>query len=214
MFTGIIENLGTVKSIEKKGAFGRITIETGVDMDIVKLGDSISVNGACLTVTALSKAGFSADLSDETLNVTTLGELKAGDRVNLEFALTVSKPLGGHFVTGHVDGIGSIKKKTPKGASVDLEVAAPSHVLSQIVKKGSVAIDGISLTVADLTDGGFRIAIIPHTLKHTTLSLKPEGSKVNIETDIIGKYVEKFMRPEKRKGISEDFLSEHGFFKK
>jgi len=213
MFTGIIESIGTVKSIEKRGAFGKINIATAMNLESVKPGDSIAVNGACLTVTEVSSGVFTADLSDETLGVTTLGDLGAGDSVNLELALTFSKPLGGHLVTGHIDGVGVIRRKVKKGDSMDIEVALPEALRSQVVKKGSVAIDGISLTVADVTAEGLRSAIIPHTLKKTTLISKPEGARVNIETDIIGKYVEKYFLSAK-KGVTEGFLEEHGFFKK
>lgn len=212
MFTGIIEDLGTVKSIEKRGAFGKISIEAGSGLGSVKLGDSIAVNGACLTVSAFSGRSFSADISEESCRVTTLGDLKAGERVNIEYALTLSKQLGGHIVTGHVDGIGVIKRKVSVADSMELHVGADDSVMRQIVKKGSVAIDGISLTIADLTEGVFKVAIIPHTLKNTTLPCKAEGARVNIETDIIGKYVEKYFESGKKKGITEAFLSEHGFF--
>lgn len=213
MFTGIIEAVGAVKSVEKRGAFGRIFIESALDLSGVKIGDSMAVCGACLTVTGLWGRVFSADLSDETLRLTTLGGLKANDKVNIELPLTLSRPVGGHLVTGHIDGVGTIRKKALKGDSMDIEVSVPQGVLGQIVKKGSVAVEGISLTVAEVTPDGFRAAIIPHTLKNTNLRDKPEGARVNIETDIIGKYVEKFLSAGK-KGLSEDFLSEHGFLNK
>lgn len=215
MFTGIIEDIGRVKSVEKRAAFGRIKIETALDLNEVKTGGSISVNGVCLTVTVLSKGVFDADLSDETLRVTTIGTaVKAGDKVNLERALTLSKPLGGHLVTGHVDGLGTIKSRTFRMDYMDLEVEVPAELMGQIVLKGSVAVDGISLTVAEVKPSGFRVAVIPQTLKETTLLLRREGSKVNIETDIIGKYVEKFFLAGRKKEITEDFLAEHGFFTK
>lgn len=214
MFTGIIEDVGAVKSIEKKGPSGRITVEANVSLKDVKLGDSISINGICLTVTGLSGASFVADLSGETMRVTNLGELKPGSRVNLEFALTLSKPLGGHLVSGHIDGVGQIRRKSAKGESMDIEFAVPEELMGQVVKKGSVAVDGISLTVADLIPGGFKVAVIPHTLKKTTLLSRPEGSRVNIETDIIGKYVEKFFTASRGGSITEGFLSDHGFLRK
>lgn len=213
MFTGIIESVGRVISVEKRGAFGRITVETGLDLSQVNTGDSIAVDGACLTVIASSKSSFEADLSEETLKVTTLGGLKAGDKVNIERALTLSRPLGGHLVQGHVDAVGTLKKKTPKGEAIDLEVDVPEGLMAQIVKKGSIAVDGISLTVASLTKTGFTVAVIPHTLKKTNLAIKPEGARVNVETDIIGKYVERFFNKGKG-GVTEDFLSEHGFLRK
>ncbi|MEK7773993.1 MAG: riboflavin synthase [Deltaproteobacteria bacterium] len=216
MFTGMIEGTGVVKSIEKKGASGKIIIEPDFPIDGVMPGDSVAVNGACLTVAGLSGNSFSADVSGETLLVTTLGELKGKDRVNIERALTLSRPLGGHIVTGHVDGVGYIKKKALKGDGLDLEVCIRPELMAHIVRKGSVAVDGISLTVADPTPGGFRVAVIPHTLRNTTLELKSEGDKVNIETDIIGKYVEKLLTGFSgmgKKGVSRGFLEEHGFFK-
>ena len=214
MFTGIIEDIGRVKSVEKRGAFGRITVETALITKDVKTGDSIAVNGACLTATALSAASFSADVSAETLNVTTLGSPKPGDSVNIELALTLTKPLGGHMVTGHVDGVGVIRKKTSRGENLVIEVAAEQSVLAQVVKKGSVAVDGISLTVAGLLPDAFTVAIIPHTLSMTNLLSKGEGSKVNLETDLIGKYVEKFLLTKGASRVTEDFLAENGFFKK
>lgn len=213
MFTGIIEDIGSVKYIEKKGAFGRISVAAKIDLTGVRVGDSISVDGACLTVTGAGNGYFVADLSDETLRLTTLGGLVAGARVNIEPALTLSKPLGGHLVTGHVDGVGTIAGKTLKGESMDIEFSCPAPLLGQIVKKGSVAVDGISLTVAGLLPAGFSVAVIPHTLRKTTLHDKKEGARVNIETDVIGKYVEKYFASGKQ-GITEDFLSEHGFFGK
>ncbi|MFQ5736517.1 MAG: riboflavin synthase [Thermodesulfobacteriota bacterium] len=213
MFTGIIEDVGSVKSIEKKGPSGRIGIETTLDLSGIRTGDSIAVDGSCLTVTRVSKGSFMADLSDETLRVTTLGSLESGARVNIEPALTLSRPLGGHMVTGHVDGVGTIVRKARRGEAMDLEVSCPAELMGQIVKKGSVAVDGISLTVAELLPGGFRVAVIPHTMKRTTLPDKREGARVNIETDVIGKYVEKYFASGS-KGITEDFLSEHGFFRR
>jgi len=213
MFTGIIEAVGTVKSIDKKGLFGRIVVESGLDLTRIRVGDSIAVNGSCLTVTELSSASFAADISAETFKVTTLGDLAPGARVNIEPALTLDRPLGGHMVSGHVDGVGVIRKKVARGASAALEVSCPAALMGQIVKKGSVAVDGISLTVAELVADGFTVAVIPHTLKKTTLPDKGEGARVNIETDVIGKYVEKYFASGKRP-ITEDFLSEHGFFRK
>lgn len=213
MFTGIIEDVGTVKSIEKKGLFGRIVVGTALDLSCIKVGDSIAVDGSCLTVTELFAGAFAADLSAETFKVTTLGNISPGAKVNIEPALTLSRPLGGHMVSGHVDGVGAIKKKVEKGGSALLEVSCPSALMGQIVKKGSVAVDGISLTVAELSPDGFTVAVIPHTLKKTTLPDKREGARVNIETDVIGKYVEKYFASGKQ-SITEDFLSEHGFFRK
>lgn len=213
MFTGIVEAIGEVKSIEKMGASGRIIIETLLDLEGIEKGYSIAVDGVCLTVTNVDKGFFTADLSMETVRLTTLGGLKRGDRVNLERPLTLSKPLGGHLVTGHIDGKGVIKRKDSKD-SLDLEVEVPMELARQIVKKGSVAVDGISLTVVEAGEKSFKAAIIPHTLENTTLLLKKEGSDVNIETDIIAKYVERLFPEYEKKGITEGFLGEHGFLKK
>lgn len=214
MFTGIIEQTGRVKSVEKRGAFGRISVELGGSLKDCRLGDSIAVNGACLTATAISNGVFSADVSSESLGLTTLGSLRPGETVNVEFALTLSKPLGGHIVTGHVDGVGTISRKTREGAFMLIDVSVPPLLMDQLVKKGSVAVDGISLTVAELMDNGFRVAVVPHTLENTTLGSIAEGARVNIETDIIGKYVERFMRLPAKSGITETFLSDNGFFKR
>ncbi len=233
MFTGIIEHTGTVKSVEKKGTSGRITVEAALSLDSVCLGGSIAVDGVCLTVTGIKKGSFSADLSAETITLTTLGSLKGGEKVNLELPLTLSKPLGGHLVTGHIDGVGVIKRMAGTGGAgggegggggagfVDIEFSVPATLMAQIARKGSVAVDGISLTVAGTLPDGFRAAVIPHTLKLTTLSGKREGSKVNIETDLIAKYVERFFlrqkggeSPAEKGGVTEGLLSEHGFLRK
>ncbi|MBI3398385.1 MAG: riboflavin synthase [Deltaproteobacteria bacterium] len=223
MFTGIIHTLGKVKGLEKKDKSARITIEhsglAGVTPHTkafgmgVNIGDSIAVDGVCLTIVEFFPAIFTADVSEETLKFTTLGGLRRGAVVNLEKSLTPSTPIGGHFVAGHIDGVGFIAKKTADGEFAILDFTLPNKLQSQIVKKGSVAVDGISLTVADIIDNGFRVAIIPYTLKNTNLSLRKEGDKVNIETDIIAKYVERFLVPYKKKGVEEAFLKEHGFTK-
>lgn len=214
MFTGIIEAVGSVKSIEKKGASGRIKVDAGLDLTGVSIGDSIAVSGACLTVVAVTKAGFDADVSAETLRTTTLGALAPGSPVNIERALTLSKPLGGHLVSGHVDGTGVIVSAVRKDAYVDIEIGCPVELMAQLVKKGSVAVDGISLTVADIQTGSFSVAVIPHTVAKTTLKTLTPGARVNIETDIIGKYLLRFLAKGQGGGITEGFLAEHGFLKK
>jgi len=210
VFTGIIEDVGTVKSIEKRGSSGRITVETSLDTSAFNVGDSVAVNGACLTLTSVKRGSFTADISEETLNVTTLGGLGPGASVNLEPALTLSKPLGGHMVTGHVDATGRIKSLVNRAGYIDLTVECPEALMKQVVRKGSVSVDGISLTVASMTKDTFSVAVIPHTVERTTLGDKREGTAVNIETDVIGKYVERFMKGVNC-SITEDFLSEHGF---
>ncbi len=210
MFTGIIQNIGAVKGVEKKWKTARIVIEHN-GLTGVNIGDSIAVDGACLTVVEFSSSVFKADVSEETMRLTTLGGIKTGERVNIEKSLTPATPMGGHFVTGHVDGIGVIGRKVAEGEFAILDFHISDELLGQIVKKGSIAVDGISLTIADVLEKGFRVAVIPHTLKNTTLSFKNEGDRVNIETDIIAKYVERFLSPHKKQGIDEAFLKGHGF---
>ncbi|MBC7104592.1 MAG: riboflavin synthase, partial [Firmicutes bacterium] len=173
---------------------------------------SIAVNGACLTVTALGGDSFTADVMAETLARTNLGELRPGDRVNLERALRLGDRLGGHLVTGHVDGVGVLLERRRQDISEVIAVQAPPEVLRYLVPKGAVAVDGVSLTVVDYDTGSFRVAIVPHTARHTTLGFKRPGAKVNLEADLIGKYVAKLLAPHGRTGgLDEHFLAEHGF---
>ena len=210
MFTGIIQALGTIKRITKKGEDALLSIDTAaMGLDDIKIGDSIAVNGACLTVTTKSGQGFTADVSAETLARTNLRTLKAGDRVNLEKALQMKDFLSGHIVLGHVDGLGMIKEKTHKAQSIIFGIEVKSDLIRYVVEKGSITIDGISLTVNRCEKNRFYVNIIPHTAQATTLSLRKEGDLVNIETDILGKYVEKFLHPEK--GIDLEFLKSRGF---
>jgi len=209
MFTGIVAGLGKVKRLTMKGADAVLEIESGIDLSDVSLGDSIAVNGACLTVTAKNQNIFQADVSAETLSRTTLRLLQAGHQVNLEKSLRVGGFVGGHFVLGHVDATARILSQTQKSGSLILAVEMNENIARYIVEKGSVAIDGISLTVNKLEKSRFYVNIIPHTATHTTLLLKREGDPVNIETDILGKYVEKLLQA--NKGIDKDFLTKHGF---
>ncbi|MEK7880634.1 MAG: riboflavin synthase [Deltaproteobacteria bacterium] len=211
MFTGIIEAIGTVENLEKKGASGRIKVRCAFASNVFKQGDSVSVNGSCLTVVDFAGGVFSADVSSETLSHTTLGSLKKGSAVNLETPLTLNKPMGGRMVTGHVDCKGKIRARRDTEVFSIFEISMESRFLRFLVHKGSVAIDGISLTIAELIEDGFKTAVIPHTLKSTTLSSRKVGDEVNIETDIIGKYVERFTAGNVGKGVTEDFLKEHGF---
>lgn len=193
MFTGIIEEIGIVKSIKSKV----ITIEANKIFDDLKLGDSVAVNGTCLTVSSFEgKASpkiFNADITSETLSRTNLGDLKSGFKVNLERALTLNGRLGGHIVSGHIDGVGIIKNISKNAEDIELTIEVPPNLIKYIIEKGSVAVDGISLTVAKVNKNYFSVAIIPHTLKETILYYKKAGDKVNIENDIIGKYVEKLL---------------------
>jgi riboflavin synthase, alpha subunit len=211
MFTGIIEGLGKVKRLTMKGADAVLEIEAAIDLNDVSIGDSIAVNGACLTVTARNQNNFNADVSAETLGKTTLKLLQAGDKVNLEKSLRVGGYLGGHFVLGHIDATGRILSQTQKSGSLILAVEIDDNLSRYIVEKGSVAIDGVSLTVNKLEKGRFYVNIIPHTAENTTLVAKKVGDLVNIETDVLGKYVEKLLHSPR--GIDKDFLAQHGFLK-
>lgn len=215
MFTGIIEEMGIVKSIKNSA----ITIEADKIFDDLKLGDSVAVNGTCLTISSFSNKIFKADITSETLSRTNLGDLKSGFKVNLERALTLSKRLGGHIVSGHIDGVGIIKNISKNDRDIILKIEVPANLMKYIIEKGSVAVDGISLTVAEVNKNIFSIAIIPHTFNETILYYKKEGDKVNIENDIIGKYVEKLLqfnncdneKNNKNSNINMEFLIKNGF---
>lgn len=211
MFTGIVESSGKVVRLTMKGADALLEIEAAMDLSDVSPGDSIAVNGACLTVTSKTAKTFTADVSAESLSKTTLKTLHAGHPVNLEKSLRIGGFLGGHFVLGHVDGTGRILSRTQKSGSVIFAIEVSDPPSRYIVEKGSVAVDGISLTVNKLEKGRFYVNIIPHTAAHTTLAGKKEADVVNIETDILGKYVEKLLQTPR--GIDKDFLAEHGFIK-
>ncbi|HON58555.1 MAG TPA: riboflavin synthase [Smithella sp.] len=212
MFTGIVEGLGKVKRLARKGADAVLEIEAAIDLTDVALGDSIAVNGVCLTVTSKNQRSFQADVSAETLSRTTLKTLQTGQPVNLEKSLRVGGFVGGHFVLGHIDGTGRIVSKTQKSGSLILAVELDDMLSRYIVEKGSIAVDGVSLTVNKLEKSRVYVNIIPHTAAQTTLEMKKEGDQVNIETDILGKYVEKLLQSSR--GIDKDFLAEHGFLDK
>lgn len=218
MFTGIIEELGTIRKIRHGPDSVRLTIEGREVLKDVKLGDSIAVNGICLTVVYFSDRVFDVDVMAETLRKTNLEDLKPGSPVNLERALRVGDRLGGHIVSGHIDGVGTITRRLNEDIAVVTDVTAPPEVMKYIITKGSIAVDGISLTVVDCTDHTFRVSLIPHTAKLTTLGHKKVGDRVNLESDIIGKYVERIMGfkgsalPGNSRGaISLDFLADQGF---
>ena len=211
MFIGIIEELGKIKEVQKKSGNTDLTIEGRSTIEGADIGDSISVNGTCLTITEIKKDLFRVDVSPETLRSTNLGELRIGDRVNLERAARLSDRIGGHIVTGHVDGVGIISEKRTLGDSSFYRIKAPKEVLRYVVLKGSIAIDGISLTITDLTESDFGVVIIPHTSTITTMGFKKVGDKVNIEVDILGKYVERILLYRENKGITMDSLKEYGF---
>jgi riboflavin synthase len=195
MFTGIIEELGAIRSIATARDGARVEIAARAVLSDAKLGDSIAVNGVCLTVVALTAETFAADVSAETLRRTSLRQARVGSRVNLERPLTPSTRLGGHIVQGHVDGTGAFLEARASGEGWIVRIGFPPELGRYIVEKGSIAVDGISLTVAALGDAWFEIAIIPHTWKMTNLSSIPRGDAVNLEVDIIAKYVERMMRP-------------------
>ena len=211
MFTGIIAALGSIRRMTRKGADALIDVDAAMPLEDIRIGDSIAVNGACLTVTRLAGRGFTADVSAETLLRTNLGVLKPGDRVNLEKALRLHDFLGGHWVLGHIDGLGKLQEKTQKAGSIVFGIDVPEALIRYVVEKGSIAVDGVSLTVNRCEKGRFYVNMIPHTAQVTTLGFKKVGDTVNIETDIIGKYVERFMQP--RKGMDKGFLAEHGYLK-
>lgn len=212
MFTGIIEEIGTVKEIRHSGDSSFIKIQAEKIFEDMHIGDSIAVNGLCLTVTEFNNNIFRADVMNETLNRSSLGSLKQGSPVNLERAMPANGRFGGHIVSGHIDGTGIISDIKNDGIAIWYTVTAKPEIMHYIVEKGSVAIDGISLTVAKVTENNFSVSIIPHTAGNTILSYKKSGDVVNLENDIIGKYIEKFTRPEKSKSnISMNFLKENGF---
>lgn len=193
MFTGIIEEIGSVKRVSVGGKSGSIEIAAKKVLDGTKVGDSIAVNGVCLTVTSLGSSSFTADVMAETLRRSSLGSLSVGNGVNLERAMAADGRFGGHLVSGHIDGTGTISKMQKEENAVWVHIQANSEILNLIVEKGSIAIDGISLTVAGVSDSEFSVSVIPHTAKETTLLSKKAGDTVNLENDIIGKYVQKLL---------------------
>ena len=219
MFTGLIEGIGTLLRTDRQGADAKMVIDAHGALEELVLGESISVNGACLTVAAFGGNVFTADVSAETLSRTTLGSKPAGSRLNLERALRFGDRLGGHLVSGHVDGIGTLIDKTQDGRSWRLFFRIPQDIARYVVEKGSVAIDGISLTINGCEADRFDVNIVPHTVRQTTLQWLHVGDQVNIETDIIGKYVErmlvgwqnKLFEKSERSNIDLGFLEKHGF---
>ena len=195
MFTGIIEERGIVRSLSLTGSSGRIGVEAKKVLEGTRIGDSIAVNGVCLTVISLQRDGFTADVMAETVRRSNLGGLHRGERVNLERAMAAGGRFGGHLVSGHIDGTGIIKSCRREENAVWVTVTAGPDLLRLIIEKGSVAIDGVSLTVAAVTDHDFQVSVIPHTGEETTLLNKKQGDVVNLENDVVGKYVERLLRP-------------------
>ncbi len=229
MFTGLIAELGTVERLAEGSTSCQLTVRAQKILPGVKIGDSIAVNGVCLTVVHLQGNRFTADVMPETVRRTTLRQLQPGDRVNLEKALRPTDGLDGHIVQGHVEGVGTIREIAPEGNALVYHIETPKELLRYIVEKGSVAIDGISLTVTETDDTGFSVSLIPHTAKMTTLGYKSVGDSVNLETDILARYVEKMLGLQKtadgladsrrteiagensEDGLTEAFLCQHGF---
>jgi riboflavin synthase len=216
MFTGIVEEMGVVRSVEKSLAGMKLTILATSIMEDLPVGASVSVNGVCLTVASRTEREFSLELSPETLSVTSLGNLTVGTPVNLERAMRVAERLGGHLVAGHVDGVGTIRSRRPEGNATVITIEAPKDVLRYCVHKGSVTVDGVSMTINEVTEHALSVAVIPHTAKVTTLGLKIAGDPVNLETDLIGKYVERLLQerghlPSKPSPvIDRDYLQKRG----
>lgn len=219
MFTGIITAVGEIRSREPRGGDVLLAVYTGkLDLAGVALGDSIAVSGVCLTVVDLDASGFAADVSRETLSATTLGDLAPGSRVNLEKSLTLATPLGGHLVSGHVDGVGRVTERREDARSVRFRIEAPPELARYIAHKGSIAIDGTSLTVNEVGGRVFGVNIIPHTLEETIMGDYRSGTRVNLEVDLLARYLERLLLADKAadpaaSGISEQFLAAHGFIK-
>ena len=218
MFTGIVEEIGTILSVKKGVKSSALTISGDLIFEDMHIGDSIAVNGVCLTVTNKTKESFTADVMAETLRRSSLGSLKAGSKVNLECAMAANGRFGGHIVSGHIDGIGEIESFVREDNAVWVTVKTPVKLLKYIIEKGSIAIDGVSLTVAYVDNRCFKVSLIPHTAANTILLSKKAGDIVNLENDIVGKYIEKLMHFDeqveedtKTTGISMDFLAKNGF---
>nr|NJM02475.1 riboflavin synthase [Desulfobacula sp.] len=221
MFTGIIESFGTIRGIESKGEGRVLSIGCDLDLSATKIGDSIAVNGACLTAVSVEKNGFKVDMAPETVERTTFKHLTAGARVNIERALRLSDRLDGHLVSGHIDGTGRIASIVRKSNALIFRIGVPPKLAEDLIEKGSVAVEGISLTINHCTDREFEVSVIPHTADITTIGQKKVGDEVNIETDMIGKYIKKIILrkssskndalTEDKKGISMDLLARNGF---
>ncbi|MDD5946138.1 MAG: riboflavin synthase [Clostridia bacterium] len=217
MFTGIVEEIGTILKVERGAKSSRLTVEGNKIFSDLKLGDSVAVNGVCLTVTSYTSKAFTADVMNETLQRSNLGNLKPGSPVDLERAMIADGRFGGHIVSGHIDGTGVITKIEKDDIAHWYTVAADKKIMKYIIEKGSVAIDGISLTVARVTNIDFAVSLIPHTSKETVLGFKKPGDTVNLENDVVGKYIEHFLNfneeetPAKQSGITREFLIKAGF---
>lgn len=211
MFTGLVEDLGEVIGLARQGNVVNMTIRSSLDLSGESLGASVAVNGVCLTMTTIMADSFTVQVMDASIGLTNLGTLKRGDRVNLELAMRMDGRLGGHFVTGHIDGT-AVLARIERGAEAStMHFDVDSGMLKAIVPRGAVALDGVSLTVADAGPGSFSVNFIPHTLASTTLGSLGVGAQVNVETDILAKYIEKLLEGRREGGIDEDFLIKHGY---
>lgn len=212
MFTGIVQSVGRIARLEPRGGDMRLHVDTAdLDLADVALGDSIAVSGCCLTVVSLAERGFAADVSNESLSLTTLGVLRPGDPVNLEKALRLADRLGGHLVSGHVDGLGKVVSVATDGRSQRWTFEVPGALARYITHKGSVTIDGTSLTVNEVEGARFGVNLIPHTVEHTSFHARRPGDAVNIEVDIVARYIERLLGNDTAPGIDTDFLKRHGF---
>jgi len=217
MFTGIIEGFGTIRSLSDAGEGKRMAIESGFDLNATKIGDSIAVNGGCLTAVKINGRVFEVDISPETIDKSTFKDAKPGQKVNLERALRLSDRLDGHIVTGHIDGVGEIASVEERSNAIIIKIKAPSNIMKYVIEKGSIAVDGTSLTINSVGEDFFSLAIIPHTKGLSTIGSRKTGDRVNLEADVIGKYIEKLITgknsvsQEKEGGVSIDFLRSNGF---
>lgn len=219
MFTGLVEEIGKIIKITKGRNSYQFSIQAEKVLSDIKLGDSVATNGACLTVVERTNSSFTVDIMAETVKRTNFGKMKLGDTVNLERAMLLSDRLGGHLVSGHIDGIGKISNIKKEDIANIISVEAPKDLLYQMLNKGSITIDGISLTILSVNEKDFQVSIIPHTAQETTLIKKKTGDFVNLETDMIGKYVLRFLKPSKKENLTQakasklsmDFLAENGY---
>jgi riboflavin synthase len=204
MFTGLVEELGSVRRVERLRDGGRLSVQARTVLEGTRIGDSIAVSGACLTVVELQKDGFTVDFMAETLERTTIGSMSAGTRVNLERSLALGGRAGGHLVLGHVDAVGEVLSVRAVGVATEIRFSLPGEIAACVAAKGSVAIDGISLTVMAVDDEGFTVGVIPHTLKETTLGTARVGMRVNLEADVLARYVQRALQVRDARGESED----------
>lgn len=217
MFTGIVEEIGTVLAVTQGIKSSKLTLQGNVIFEDMHIGDSIAVNGVCLTVVSKTSNTFTVDVMAETLRRSSLGQLSKGSKVNLERAMAANGRFGGHIVSGHIDGTGTIESFVKEDNAVWVTIATPKNILKYIIEKGSIAIDGISLTVAYVDNKCFKVSLIPHTASNTTLLTKTAGNIVNLENDVVGKYIDKLLHfddgenESEKQGISMDFLAKNGF---